>query len=149
MKEFGKVTFDAFGIGNRINSLTLLPVISISAVLSTYVGQNVGALQPDRAKLVFKKAVIFTLIFVSVGMSLILPFRESIIGVFLKNPDSIALCKEYLLYLTLTLPFFGVFQLLLGVFRGLGNVKYLLILSLSRLWLFRLPLIILYGKSVV
>ncbi|QVK20024.1 MATE family efflux transporter [Mycoplasmatota bacterium] len=141
IREFGKVTFDAFGVGNRINSLTLLPVISIGTVLSTYIGQNVGSRQPERAKLVFKKSVIFTLLFVSLGMALILPFRESIIRVFLVNPDSVKLCKEYILYLTLTLPFFAIFQLLLGLFRGLGNVRYLLILSLTRLWGLRLPMI--------
>ncbi|XMB85088.1 MATE family efflux transporter [Mycoplasmatota bacterium WC44] len=141
IREFGAVTLDAFGVGNRINALTLLPIMSISTVLSTYIGQNVGAQNSTRAKLVFKKATSFTLFVAVLGIIVVMPFRGVIISAFLKNQDSLELCKTYLFYLTLTLPFFGIFQLLLGVFRGLGHVKYILILSLSRLWLFRLPMI--------
>lgn len=141
IREFGAITLDAFGVGNRINSMILLPLISISTVLSTYIGQNVGANNPIRARLVFKKVTYFTLIFSLLGIGLILPISESIISLFLKNTESIVLCKTYFSYLLLTLPFFGLFQLFLGVFRGLGHAKYILVLSLSRLWLFRLPLI--------
>lgn len=144
MREFGEITFDAFGVGNRINSLTLLPIIAVGGVLSTFIGQNVGAMQPERAKLVFKKAVIFTVGIAIGGILLVLPFRRPIVSLFLENPESLELCVEYMFYLTLTLPFFAVFQLLIGVFNGLGKAKFTMITSLSRLWAFRIPMIYLF-----
>ncbi len=144
MREFGEITFDAFGVGNRINSLTLMPIIAVGSVLSTFIGQNVGALQPERAKLVFRKAVVLTLGIAGLGIALVLPFRRPIVSMFLENPDSLQLCVTYMFFLTLTLPFFGVFQLLIGVFNGLGKAKYTLITSLSRLWAFRIPMIFLF-----
>ena len=144
MRQFGEVVFDAFGVGNRINSMVLLPIIAVGNVLATFVGQNVGALQPERAKLVFKKAVIFTVGFSLVGIAIVIPLRAQIVGLFLHNAESLQLCIEYMFYLTFTLPFFAVFQLLLGVFAGLGKAKYTLIVSLSRLWAFRLPMILIF-----
>lgn len=144
MRQFGEVTFDAFGVGNRINSLTLLPIISVGSVLSTFIGQNVGALQPERAKLVFRRAVVITLAIALLGVALVLPLRRPIVGLFIENPDSLELAVTYMFYLTLTLPFFGVFQLLIGVFNGLGMAKYTLITSLSRLWAFRIPMILVF-----
>ncbi len=144
MHRFGEVVFDAFGVGNRINSLVLLPIIAVSTVLSTFIGQNVGADQVDRAKEIFKKAIYFTVSFAVLGILLVMPFRIQIIGLFLHNEASIQLCNTYMFYLTLTLPMFALFQLLLGVFRGLGKATFTLILSLSRLWVFRIPMILLF-----
>ena len=61
--SYGSATLAAFGIGNRINSLIMMPSMGIGSALATVIGQNLGANQVDRAKQGFKTACKITITF--------------------------------------------------------------------------------------
>ena len=140
---YGVDTVAAFGIGNRLTSMILHPVMAIGGVLSAYIGQNIGALNPARAKETFKKAMILSVVTMAVGAFGLLLIREPLIGLFIHdNPVALALAVDYMFFILIGLPLMGVFQTFMGTYNGTGNTKYSFIVAVTRLWGLRIPLVI-------
>lgn len=134
----------AIGIGNRINALLLFPTMSIGSVLATFIGQNIGALQVERAKQSLKYAMLITLVISIGGTILLLLARKPLVRFFINastHPEAFQFCVYYLYFLLMTLPLMGIFQVWTGCFQGAGKTGYSLLLATMRLWVFRLPLI--------
>ncbi len=145
--SLGIETVAAFGIGNRLTSLVLLPVLAMGSVISAFIGQNIGALNQERAREVFKKAMILTTGILAVGSLMMLPFREPIIKLFIQDdPVSLALAVEYLFFILVGLPLMGVFQSFLGTFNGTGYTKYTFYMAVIRLWGLRIPVTLLFRE---
>lgn len=136
--------FASIGVGNRINSLLLFPAIGIGGVLATFVGQNVGANNPRRAKKGFYYSLWIVLVITTVGTLILIPFRDFLVEIFLKEDEAIKLASKYLLFLLCNLPLMAIFQNFLGVFQGTGRTDLVLFLSTSRLWLMRVPSLFLF-----
>lgn len=141
--SFGTETSAAFYIGNRINSLIMFPVSAISSIVAIYIAQNVGAGNIPRAKKAFRTGMFLGFALMTVGAMLIIPFRVFLVGLFNHNPDTIALAAEYTLYLHIGLPLMAIFQTYLSTFQGSGETKFAFVLAVIRLWVFRLPLVLL------
>lgn len=133
----------AYYIGNRINSLVLYPVSSLSAVATIYIAQNIGAGNISRAKKAFRQGMFLCVGMMVVGMFLIIPFRESLVRLFNTNSQTVAFADEYMLYLHLGLPLMGIYNMYLAAFQGSGDTRYTLIMASVRLWAIRLPLVFL------
>jgi len=145
--SLGIETVAAFGIGNRLTSLVLLPVLAMGSIISAFIGQNIGALNQERAREVFKKAMILTTGILAVGSLMMLPFREPIIKLFIQDdPVSLALAVEYLFFILVGLPLMGVFQSFLGTFNGTGYTKYTFYMAVIRLWGLRIPVTLLFRE---
>jgi putative MATE family efflux protein len=143
--SYGIQTVAAFSVGNRISSLILHPVMAIGGVLSAYLGQNIGNRNVKRAKETFKKAMILSVTLMVIGSFGFMFIRSWSASFFIKNdPVALALCIEYMFYLLIGLPLMAVFQTYLGTFNGTGDTKYTFILTISRLWILRVPLLILF-----
>lgn len=56
--SYGSDTVNAFSVGNRINSLILMPSMGIGGITATFVGQNIGANNEKRARASVKAALI-------------------------------------------------------------------------------------------
>jgi Na+-driven multidrug efflux pump len=80
----------------------------------------------------------------TVGALLIIPFRTFLVGLFNHDAQTISLAAEYTLYLHLGLPFMGVFQTYLSTFQGSGDTKFSFLLAITRLWVFRIPLVLIF-----
>ncbi len=141
--SYGTETSAAFYIGNRINSLIMFPVSAISSIVAIYIAQNVGAGNIQRAKKSFRSGMFLGVCFMVIGAMFIIPFRGALVGLFNHNPDTIALASEYTLYLHLGLPLMAVFQTYLATFQGSGDTKYAFVMAVIRLWILRLPLVLL------
>lgn len=139
---YGKEVSAAFFIGNRINSLIMFPVSAISSIVAIYIAQNVGARNITRAKQSFKTGMSLAVGLMTVGALLIIPFRFILVGLFNHDPATIALSAEYTLYLHIGLPLMGIFQTFLSTFQGGGDTKFSLVMAVTRLWIFRLPMVL-------
>lgn len=145
--SYGVNTVAAFGIGNRITSMILHPAMAIGGVMSAFIGQNIGALNPTRAKQVFKKALILSSGTMALGSLVVLFIREPIIALFIQdNPEALALSVDYMFYILIGLPLMGVFQTFIGTYNGTGYTHYSFVLSVLRLWGLRIPLVIVLGR---
>lgn len=142
--SYGANTMAAFGIGNRINSLVMMPAMGIGNALATVIGQNIGADQLQRAKTAVKHSAVLSTSFMVMGGVVMYFLSPSIIGAFSKNPDVVRQGSYYLNLISLSLPLMGMFQIFNGVFQGSGHTVSAMIMMLGRLWCIRLPMIILF-----
>ena len=141
--DYNSDILSAIAIGNRINSMLLFPAMGVGSVLATFVGQNIGAGNIKRAKKSFNMAMLLSLIIGVVGGIGLLPFRPQLAGIFLDVQADIDLCVKYLFYLLVGLPLMSIFQCFNGCFQGAGRTNFSLTISTVRLWVLRVPLVLL------
>ncbi|MBN2300303.1 MAG: MATE family efflux transporter [Acholeplasmataceae bacterium] len=143
--SYGDPTFAAFSVGNRLSSLILHPVMAIGGVLAAFIGQNIGNQNIPRAKETFKKAMILSVGLMVIGSAALMNFRTLFTEFFIKDDlVALSLANEYMFYLFLGLPLMAIFQTFLGTFNGTGNTKFTFIISTTRLWLIRVPIVFLF-----
>lgn len=146
---YGAVAISAYGVGAKMVTLAYIPVMSIGAVLATFAGQNLGAGNTERARKAFHTAMKLSTLFSStltiIGMLVITPF----IHLFVPNASTqlMELTQEYAFFALLCGVFMGWYiNLNDGVFNGSGHTNYTFILSMMRLWAFRIPMILLFHR---
>ncbi|MFC5279015.1 MATE family efflux transporter [Halorubrum rubrum] len=131
----------AYGLGNRLISLVFLPAMGLGRAIDTMVGQNLGADRADRAGRAVRVAattgagVMFLVAVVAVA------FTEPIVSVFLGDvpdaPATVSNAVEYVRIRSVEFAFIGVSQVILGAFRGAGNTKTAMVISVLTLWVGR------------
>lgn len=141
---FGLSTLTAFGIGNRITGIILMPAMGIGNALGAIVGTNLGANDVKRArKAVSTSFVLSSAILVAGGLVIYLN-AQNIILLFNNNPSTVEQATIYLKLIIAAIPLMAGFSVLKGTFNGSGHTKLSLIISAGRLWGLRIPLIILF-----
>ena len=143
VKSFGENTLTAFVIGSRVNGVVLMPLMGIGWALTTVAGQNLGADKIDRVKSGFKWSIIYSMLFSLVGGVAMAVFAKGIISIFTDNAVVIEQGTFFLYMITLSLPLMGIFQSLIGVYQGTGHTKFSSVMMIGRLWVLRIPMILL------
>ncbi len=142
--SFGNATFAAFGLGNRITSLILMPAMGIGNALGAIVGQNLGANNLQRAKKAVRASFLLSSAILVFGGALIFIYAKDIILTFSKDPVIVDQAVYYLKLIIVTIPLMAAFSTLNGTFIGSGHTMLSLIISSGRLWCLRIPLIIVF-----
>ncbi|MGM0604670.1 MAG: MATE family efflux transporter [Halobacteriota archaeon] len=134
----------AYGIVTRLSSLLFLPALGLARGTETAVGQNLGAGQILRAKrAVYLSSGAIVAIF-AVVVAGAYPFAETITGFFIDASDPTApvvidIGASFIRIAGPAYVFLGVFQIVLGAFRGAGSTTVAMIFSIQELWVFRIP----------
>lgn len=145
--SYGTATMAAFGMVNRITSLIMQPAMGIGAALTAVIGQNIGARFYDRVRESFRKASLLTLVLGTTGGLVMFLFREPIVNFFIQSrddPDVIIQGIVYLSWISFSTPLMGMFSIFQGVFQGSGHTKYSMAMEIGRLWLVRIPMILVF-----
>ncbi|WP_426350847.1 MATE family efflux transporter [Alloiococcus sp. CFN-8] len=140
--SYGESVSAAFSIGNKISNLLLIPVMALGSVLAAFVGQNIGAGNKKRAKESYKTSRNVAFGITAIGSLLLFPLREPLIGLLTNDTETLHNAMEYMLWVLLTQPLMALFQNYLGVFNGSGNTRFSFYMAITRLWLLRLPMIL-------
>jgi Na+-driven multidrug efflux pump len=143
------VALSAYGIGDRIFSITSLINDGAGVGIATMVGQALGAGMRERAAAVVRQgttAIVGLMAVASVFLRLITPlvFRAFIPT----HPEIIA---EGILFMSFFLwanPFFGLMMGVQSAFQGSGHNVPNMILDLVRLWGLRVPLAWFFAMSL-
>ena len=136
----------AYSAGNRILNITFLVMGGLAMAMSTMVGQSLGAEDEKRAEEVTKKGL--TLMFLLMGAIAVILFiaRRHLIGFIIPGqPDVIEEGAMFLMIFALAMPFFGIFRGVTSVLGGSGHTGQQMVLSLSRLWGLRIPLVYIFA----
>ncbi len=142
---YGDHALTAVGIGNRLNGFAFMPAIGIGAALSTITGQNLGAGNIQRIQKAFWTSLLIALTILSITCAILWIFSYELIGIFSKTPEVLEIGSFYLKILAMTTWTTSFFNCSIGLFNGSGHTKYSMFLEAGRLWLLRMPLIILLG----
>ncbi|QLG51282.1 MATE family efflux transporter [Natrinema halophilum] len=140
--RFGAAPTAAFGIGVRLMSVTWAIAGAVGQATATGVGQNLGAKTPDRAAAVARTATVATMASIFAVAIVLFAFPATAIRIFVADPTVIA---EGIIFLRITTlfwaPFAGV-MVIQGAFRGAGNTREAMVLSILSRWIFRFPLVL-------
>ena len=143
--RFGTATIGAFGVGNRIISLVMMPAMGLGRATTTMVGQNLGSDQKRRAERVSWVSMgINAMLLTAMGL-FSFAFRHDLVKIFIDDQAVIARGAELFRLVSFSLPFVGILQVMIGTYQGAGRTMYSMLFSLFRLWVLRLPLAYLLG----
>lgn len=147
----------AYGIATRLSSILFLPALGLARGTETIVGQNLGAGHVARSKRAVSLSIgMVVAVFVAI-IVIAYPFAESIAGFFIDETtpnagDVIAMSAAFITIAGPSYIFLGIFQILLGAFRGAGSTRAAMVFSIQELWLFRIPvafvLLSVYGMGI-
>ena len=139
---YGERVSAAFSLGNKVSNLLLMPVMALGSVLATFVGQNIGSGNKERAVESYRVCRNLGLIISIVGSLLLFPFREGALSLLTNDGQTLAIGMEYMICVLALQPMMAMFQSYLSLFNGAGKTGYSFIMSTVRLWGLRLPFIV-------
>jgi len=140
MSTFGSIALAGYTIAIRIIIFTILPAWGFSNAAATMVGQNLGALQPERAEKSVWRTGFFNAIFMGTVMIVFLFFSDNIADFFTDEKDVVASAAECLKIFSLGYFSYAFGMVLLQAFNGAGDTRTPTIMNLVIYWLMQIPL---------
>lgn len=145
--SFSPAVVTAYGVGTRILSFVQMIGGAFGQTTNTTVGQNLGAGQPKRTQRAIRLAGVGVGGVMVVLAILIAVFAEPITRLFLveqtvQTARAIDHSVTYLRVLSVGFVFSGIFETVLGAYRGAGNTRTALGFSLVALWLGRIVVVV-------
>ncbi len=147
-KAYGPLVVGALGVSNNMNGLATTPINSFEEGTSTIISQNLGAGNTKRAMKTFRYSFIMATSLGIIGYILIrFLLQDEIIGLYNQNElaegaeEFLALIKSIHRYDSLSILALAVNSAVLGVLYGYGKTKMTMILNISRVFLFRIPIL--------
>ena len=143
IRPFGPAAQAGFGVGARVMQALFLPVVALSFAASPIVGQNFGGRRADRVRQsIYSSIAIATLLMVVLALLAYLA-PVPLIRFFSRDPHVIDFGSEYLRIVALNFIAAGIVFTTSSIFQGIGNTWPPLVSSMTRLFLFILPAVLL------
>jgi putative MATE family efflux protein len=145
VSPFGVATLAAYTAAGRVDMFVSMPAMNLSAALSSFVGQNLGAKRYDRIHNGLKSTLIYSAI-ICIFLSLVVVFfGKNIMGLFVEHGaahynEIIGIGQEYLLIVTSFYIVFTTMFVYNGVTRGAGATFIPMLITTLSLWIIRIPL---------
>jgi len=142
MGRHGEAAIAAYGIALRIEQLAMLPMIGLNTAALTIVGQNHGAGLPDRVREAAKLVLAYGIGLMSLGVVLVWPLRETLMGIFSSDPEVIQLGSAYLGFAVVNFNAYAILLLGGAILQGMRQPTFAMAVALFR-HVFG-PLVVLY-----
>ena len=130
--RFGEKAVAGFGAGSRIEAFLLIVSIALTAALSPYMAQNLGARKFDRARDALRLAMRFAFLFQLGLYPLVVLFAPLLAGIFSDDPAVINITKHYLYIMPLGICFYGMLIIINTAFNSAHKTHKTLIACLIR-----------------
>ena len=135
--QFGEACAGGWTTYFKVDQILLLPMQSVSLAATTFVGQNLGKGQTERARKGVNISLFVAAAATCILMLPVLIFAPQISAFFNAKPEVVEYASLFMWWLT---PFYVlccINQILVGALRGAGNSKAPMIISLSSFVFFR------------
>jgi len=140
VNTFGTNVIAGFTVASRLDSLAMVPAMSFSSALSTFVGQNIGANKTERIRTGLISTIRMAGIVTIVTTIVIVLWGNLIMGMFTRDPEVIKIGGQYLTIVSIFYFLFTLMFIYNGVMRGAGDTFIPMFFSLISLWIIRIPL---------
>ena len=134
---FGMEVMGGWTAYNKVGQLVLLPMQSFALASTTFVGQNIGKMQIERAEKGANTALLMSVVFTAVLVVPIMIFSKAFVAFFNSNAEIINYGATFICML---LPFYLLWcinQIYSGALRGVGKSTGPMIIMLSSFVAFR------------
>ncbi len=135
---FGASAIAGFGAFLKIDGFNVLPILSLSMAITTFVGQNYGANRMDRVNKGVYITIAMGMAYTIVASALMLMYSEPIMRMFSQEKEVIACGQLAMWYFC---PFYWVLSILHtlgGTMRGFGKSIPPMVILLIAMCLFRI-----------
>ena len=143
----GEAAVGGFGIGGRIQTFAVVPLLGLSGSIGAIVGQNWGAGAYDRARLALVQSGLFSLGYGLAVAAALYVFCDQLAGLFTDDPATRLAATSYLRIAAWGYAAYGVFIVCNGAFNAVGQAGKALWLSLARVALAMVPFALLLQPS--
>jgi len=137
---FGSAPVAAYTIAIRMMEFVFLPAWGLGNAAATMVGQNLGAMRPDRAESATRTAARYNVIFMTTLGGLFFAFAPQIVGLFSDDPEILRYGVSCLRILGLGYPMYAVGMIITQALNGAGDTRTPSLLNLVAFWLTQIPL---------
>lgn len=141
--DFGHQVVAAYAIGFRVDTLTILPGLSMAAATIAMVGQNYGARAYNRAREAHQRASLLVLLIMSFFSLIIFLFPQALASFFIVNGREgekvLSYGVDYLRVVAFSYPFCGLGFVSNSSFQAMGLGLPVLFNALLRFFLLTLP----------
>ncbi|WP_339814461.1 MATE family efflux transporter [uncultured Imperialibacter sp.] len=139
MSLFGESALAGYTISFRVLVFTLMPSWGLANAAGTLVGQNLGALKPDRAETSVWRTALINVIFLGIVGAVFLIFAEEVIAVFTPDEAVVSFGTQSLQIICLGYVFFAYGMVLIQAFNGAGDTKTPSVINIFVFWIFQIP----------
>lgn len=140
VNTFGTDTLTAYGAAGKIDTIITQAILALSSALATFCGQNIGAGQLSRVRQGVRFALLFNLVFGMTMFIILYFFGDTLMLAFTSDADVVRIGHEYLIIIGSFFFIHGGLNVFNGALRGAGDTLFPMFVSLSCLWLIRIPL---------
>ena len=131
INHFGKMAMGAWTTFHKLDQFLLLPMQTISIAATTFVGQNIGAGQHERAKRGVRTSLLLSIISSAVIMIPLFIFAPEACAFFNDSPEIVSIAIKVVYWVT---PMYLVCcynQVMAAAMRGEGNSKVPMIIMIT------------------
>lgn len=139
---YGVLTVGALGVSNNLGGFAAAPQNGLQEGAASVISQNLGAGRFDRAMDAFKKVMVYNVAAGAIAYAIAMGFLPQISGAFSKNdPEFQRLIAEIFTFEAMGFIPLGINSSVMALLYGLGKTKISLIISMSRVFIFRVPVL--------
>jgi len=142
---YGMATMAGFAAASRLDAFAAMPAMNLSAAVSTFVGQNLGAGKPERVKRGHLSAVAIGAAISVLTSAVVVLFGASLMSIFTTDAEVIRVGARYLFIVGMFYVLFSTMFINNGVLRGAGDAMIPMVNTLLALWLVRIPCALLFS----
>lgn len=139
VNTFGTNVIAGYSIAIRLDALAVMPAMNFSAALATFVGQNMGANKQERIRMGVLSTLAMSGIFSLMVTFSIQLWGEQLLHLFTKDTEVIRYGFEYLGIVSWFYILFSIMFTYSGVLRGAGDTLIPMFITLTALWIVRIP----------
>ncbi|CAM3832105.1 MATE family efflux transporter [Alkalicoccus chagannorensis] len=138
--NFGEEVTAGFGAAQRLDSLIMLPALTLGSAINAMAGQNIGADKWERVREITKSGLILIGV-VSLTISTLVFFSaEWAVSMFVQDDETVAFGTMYVQTVAFFYPFLGINFVLNGIIRAAGGMMQVFVLNVISFWILRFPL---------
>ncbi|HEX7113846.1 MAG TPA: MATE family efflux transporter [Steroidobacter sp.] len=137
---FGSAALAGYTIALRIVIFALMPAWGLANAAATLVGQNLGAVKPERAEAAVKIATRFNMILLGIVGAAFVVFSGPLVGFFTRDPQVLEYGGRALWIVSLAFPLYAAGMCMEAAFNGAGDTWTPTRLNFFCFWLGQIPL---------
>lgn len=135
-----------YGVAIRIEQLVLLLTLGLNTATMTLVGQNFGAKNIERIRLIYRTTMGFGVMLMALGMVFVYVLAPVLVDAFNGNPDVVASGAGYLRIEFLALIGYAILNISIAFLQAIKRPKYAIWIGMFRQLILPLVLFTLLGE---
>jgi len=136
---FGTIVLSGYQVGMQVLSLSFIPNAGFGMAAATLVGQNLGANRKAVAKNVGWLCALWAVLIMCILGAAYLLISRQIASIFIKDPEVIKYAVSFIRVVAISQVAIAINFTLSGAFRGAGDTRTPLLITLLGMYGFRIP----------